>query len=134
MNDPELDEAVKRATMALLGKELESEISVSDPDERSRRQRAAATEICRRAGILEVLRAVSADGELSPPPIWPLCDIVPVGGNACALHVEVRTMTAHGKRSVGVAIPASRDKRITKDDIGMAYERGRWELQRLVGR
>ena len=77
-DDPELNAALDVAAFAMLGKEIQGAHKVEDPHHS--RLRAAAVEVCRRAGLLELLRAVSADGALRPPPPWPAADIVPMGG------------------------------------------------------
>src|SRR4051794_11814288 len=64
-NDPELMAAVSTAAIPYLGKIITGARDELDPDYLV--QRAAAVEICRRAGVLDLLRAVSADGVLRPP-------------------------------------------------------------------
>lgn len=128
-SDPDLMAAVDQAAIEMLGKEVRGDTG-GDPD-RLERVRRAAIEICRRAGALDLLRAVSADGELRPPPPWPAADIVPVGGGVGFLNVEVRTFAA-GRGIVKVPLRMKIEGRPTQDQIGQAYEQGRWYLTRMI--
>jgi hypothetical protein len=128
-SDPDLAAAVSQAAIAMLGKDLRGDTG-GDPAalERSRR---AAVEICRQAGVLDLLRAISADGELRPPPPWPEADIVPVGGGAGFLNVEVRTFAKGGIVRVPLRMAISRKP--TQAEIGEAWEYGKFRLRGLLG-
>lgn len=129
MADADLMAAVSRAAIITLGKELHG--AHDDGDPHKRKLRAAAVEICRLHGVLDVLRAVSADGELRPPPPWPKADIVPVGGGPTFLDVEIRTFKSGvGIRRVPVRLAVK--GKPTQDQIGEAYSRGYWLLQKLL--
>lgn len=129
--DPELMAAVSGAAITMLGKELDGAVQPDDPTHRRLRQ--AAIEICRQAGILDVLRAISADGALRPPPTWPEADIVPVGGRVGWLTVHIRTFhPVRGVVRVGADIKIPKGAKLTQDQIGAAFERGRWMLNRRI--
>jgi hypothetical protein len=135
MSDEDLDDAVNQAAIAMLGQELRHDIG-GDPAANARRL-AAAREICRRTGVLDVLRAISAEGELRPPPTWPQADIVPIGGGPARdgkpafLDCEVRTFKeGSGIRRVTVRI--AMDRKPTQDDLLGAYDRGYFELRKLI--
>jgi hypothetical protein len=121
----------------MLGRELESAVT-TDEDGRVRqdwsRRRRAAEEICRLHGVLDMLRALSADGELSPPPAWPLTDIVPTGGGPGVLHCAVRTMVSGAARQYPVTVRILPGERITRDQIGSAHDQGRHALQQLLSK
>ncbi len=134
--DTDLQAALRRAATAMLGRELESS-TTTDTDGRVRqdwtRRRRAAEEICRLHGVLDVLRAVSADGELRPPPTWPLTDIVPTGGGTGVLICSVRTFVdGVGVRQVNVNVSVPPGVRITQDQIADAHDRGKWQLKKLI--
>jgi hypothetical protein len=133
-DDPELMAAVDRAAIGMLGKVIEG--AHRDDDPHHRQLRAAAVEICRRAGVLEMLRAISADGELRPPQPWPACDIVPSGGGPGFLDVEVRTWTAAKgvmRCPLRIAIQLGREHREERQQqIEQAYDFGRWTLKRWI--
>lgn len=135
-DDPELMAAVDQAAFAMLGKVIEG--AHQDDDPHHQRLRAAAVEICRRVGLLDLLRAISADGVLRPPPPWPAADVVPVGGGPGFLDVEVRTV--HSAKGVmrcpmRVAIQLGRQhKEARREAILEAYDRGRWTLKRWIGK
>lgn len=138
--DAELMEAVNTAAIGMLGKVITGERHEDDPHHH--RERVAIVEICRRAGVLEMLRAISADGVLRPPPPWPLADMVPLGGSPATatqpgfLNVEVRTNHATmgilrcPLRVVMEFGPTAKDSR--KSAMEEAYDRGRWTLKRWV--
>jgi hypothetical protein len=126
--DPEVMEAVMQLSIAQLGKALDGARDPNDPT--YARVRAAAVEICRQAGILDILRAVSADGALRPPPPWPAADIVPVGGAVGWLVVAIRTAYKGGVAQCEERIKIK--GKPTQDQIGSAYDRGYWRLKRAI--
>lgn len=130
LNDPELMETVNHFAIAELGKAVQG--ATGGNPEALRIARQAAVEICRRAGILEILQAVSADGELRPPPPWPQTDIVPVGGGLQWLVVRIRT--AHQGRVMATEerIKVKKGGKPTQDQIGAAHERGKWRLKKAI--
>jgi hypothetical protein len=131
--DPDLKAAVDQAAMALLGKEIEGAVDANDPARK--RQRRIAVEILQRAGVLELLRAISADGELRPPPPWPEADIVPIGGGPGFLDVEVRTFVkGRGALKAPLHIRIEPGKPPTQDQIGEVYQYGYWMLNRWMGK
>jgi hypothetical protein len=126
--DPEVMEAVMQLSISQLGKALDGARDPNDPT--YHKVRAAAVEICRQAGILDILRAVSADGVLRPPPPWPAADIVPVGGAVGWLTVAIRTAY---KGAVAQCEERIKIKgKPTKDQLGNAYDRGYWRLKRAI--
>jgi hypothetical protein len=133
-DDPDLMAAVDRAAIGMLGKVIEG--AHRDDDPYHQQMRRAAAEICRRAGILDILLAVSADGALRPPPPWPACDIVPVGGGPGFLTVEVRTWTAaRGVMRCPLRVPIKlgrefREER--REAVLNAYDKGRWTIKRWL--
>lgn len=126
--DPELQAAVDHAAIAMLGKEVRGDTG-GDPMQLERTRRAAL-EICRRAGILDLLQAVSADGVLRPPPLWPGVDVVPVGGGPQALKVAVRTMTPAG--ALGYEETIQIQNRITRAQFEAVIDRGKWYLRKFI--
>jgi hypothetical protein len=126
--DPELMAAVDHFAIAQLGKVLDG--ATGGNPAKLEYVRRAAVEICRRAGILDILRAVSADGVLRPPPSWPAADIVPVGGGLQLLVVAVRT--AHGARVVQVQERIKIVGKPTQDQLENAYDRGYFRLRKLI--
>jgi hypothetical protein len=126
--DPDIASAVDQLAMAELGKAIHGAHEDSDPYKR--RARAAAIEVCRRAGILDALKAISADGELRPPPPWPQADIVPVGGGPGWLLTRIRT--AYDGRVVATEERIKVKGKPTQNDIGNAYDRGYWRLNREI--
>lgn len=132
LNDPELMEAVNHFAIAELGKAIVGD--TGGDTEKLRKARQAAVEICRRAGILEILQAVSADGVLRPPPPWPQTDVVPVGGSLTWLTVRIRT--AHDGRVIATdeRIKIKKGGKPTQDQIGAAHERGKWRLKKAIAK
>jgi hypothetical protein len=129
-NDPELMEVANHFIIAELGKALDGATG-GDPA-KLERVRLAAVEICKRAGILEILKAVSYNGVLRPPPPWPAADIVPVGGSVHWLDVQVRT--AYKGRVVAVQDRIKIKGKPTQDQLGNAYDRGYYRLKRQISR
>ena len=97
-----------------------------------RARRIAAEELCEITGLTEVVKALSYDGLLRPPPKWPEVDCVPVGGGPGLITCEVRTM--HPKRGkLGVRVGLHRaGKSFDSQQIVEAIERGRYEIKRLI--
>ncbi len=126
--DPELMDVVNHLTIAQLGKAIDG--ATGGSPEKLDRVRRAAVEICKRAGILEILRAVSADGVLRPPPPWPAADIVPTGGAVGWLTVQIRT--AYKGRVMATEERIKIKGRPTQDQLGNAYDRGYYRLRKEV--
>lgn len=127
--DPELMAAVGLGAITMLGKGLDG--AHRDDDPHHQRLRLAAVEICRQAGLLDILKAISADGELRPPPTWPHDDIVPIGGGPGWLMCAIRTFIP-GRGILRVTERIKIVGKPTQDQIGKAYERGHWRLKIVV--
>jgi len=130
--DPELMAVVDHFAIAELGKALDGARNSNDPS--YQRLRSAATEICRRAGILDVLKAVSADGALRPPPPWPQADIVPVGGGPGYVICAIRTMYQGLVADTRERIKVGKKKKPTQDQIGEAFDRGYFRLRKQINK
>lgn len=128
--DPDIIEAVNRLVIRELGKELDGAHKVDDPHHS--RLRAAAVEICARAGVLEVLKAVSTGGVLRPPPMWPQADIVPVAGGPGWMTVHIRAMTSHGQRHAEERIKIQ--GKPTQQQLANAFDRGYFRLRRSINK
>lgn len=126
---------VDHFAIAELGKALDGARNPNDPS--YKRLRAAATEICRRAGILDVLKAVSADGALRLPPPWPQADIVPVGGGpgyvVCAIRTLHNGLVADTRERIKVA-KHGKARKPTQDQIGEAFDRGYFRLRKQINK
>lgn len=98
------------------------------------KRRIAARKVLELTGTLEAVRALAADGELRPPPAWPLVDIVPlacrVQGGSRVLVTGVRTAVAGQvwTEEVPVAVP------LADGALADAVERGRRALRGGTGR
>lgn len=130
-NDPDISAAVDRAAIIMLGKDVRGD--TGGDAEKRRRTLLAAQEICRRAGILETLQAIQADGELRPPPMWPQLDMVPVGGGPGWLAVTCRTFVqGRGIVTVSGTVSLAGGKRKRMQRVGEAFEKGKWLLKKKI--
>ena len=121
---------MKQAIYRMWLDELNAVGSKGKPDWKKRR--IAAEQICDLVGITDVIRAVSMDGVLRPPPQWPEVDCVPVGGGPGMITCEVRTV--HPQRGkMAITIGLKRDgKTFDASQIEEAVTRGRFELEKAL--
>jgi hypothetical protein len=130
MTKPIEPEVMDRATFLMWVDTLNAVDKDGHADWRARR--IAAEEICDMTGITDVVKAVSYDGILRPPPMWPETDCVPAGGGPGLITCEVRT-THHKMGRLGVKIGLRREgKNFDNQQIIEAVERGRFELARII--
>ena len=96
------------------------------------KRRIAAQRVCEMTGLAEVVKAISANGELSIPPEWPTCDGVLVGGGVGLLTIAVRTVYHGQKREVRMGIKIEGRGVSHVPPFAEALERGRVELRKMI--
>ena len=130
---PHLRQPLAVALLKFFQNELSANKEGTTHPDWSKRHKAANL-ICDMVGVGEVVKAIAFDGALRPPPTWPLIDVVPVSGGVGFLTAAVRTTHPQkGKLAINMRLQRpAHAKHFDRTQIIEAYERGRFELKRVI--